>query len=385
VIYLDNAASSWPKPDGVATAMIEMLAIGGNPGRSGHRLSLEAGRGVYAVREAVAGLFSQPDPLRVVFTQNATESLNLALAGYLRPGDHVITSSMEHNSVMRPLRRLEELGVELTVLPCSATGELDPADLAPALRRNTVLIALNHASNIIGTVQPVAAVGRFAREHDLLLLVDAAQSAGVLPVDIQQDRIDLLAFTGHKGLLGPSGTGGLVIGERVDCERLQPLTRGGTGSWSERESQPDQLPDRYESGTRNAPGLAGLGAALDWLRGQGIAQLQQREADLVNRLQKGLREIPGVTAYGPARAEQRTCAVSFTIADQLPSTTGLRLEEEHGILCRVGLHCTPASHRTLGTFPAGTVRLSPGVFTTAGEIETTLAAVAEVAAAERND
>jgi len=259
MIYFDNAATSWPKPPGVIEAMVRhMTEVGANPGRAGHRLSLEAGRIIYATREAVAELFHAPDPLRVVFGQNVTDALNLALCGFLRAGDHVITSSLEHNSVMRPLRALERGGVVVTVVRCSAEGYLDPADVKVAIQPQTTLIALNHASNVIGTLLPVAEVGRIAREHDLLLLVDAAQTGGAYPTDMQANHIDLLGFTGHKSLYGPMGTGGLVIGERVPLARLRPLKRGGTGSRSEEEEQPDFLPDLYESGTPNAVGLAGL-------------------------------------------------------------------------------------------------------------------------------
>ncbi len=270
MIYFDNAATSWPKPPGVAEAMTHYLAeIGANPGRSGHRLAVEAARMVYGVREAVAELFGAPDPLRVVFGANATEALNLALNGLLRPGDHVVTASMEHNSVMRPLRALERGGVQVTVVRCSPDGVLDPADLEAAIRPDTRLIALNHASNVVGTLLPVAEAGRIARQHGTLLLVDAAQTAGAYPINVQADAIDLLAFTGHKSLYGPMGTGGLVIGERVDVTQLAPLKRGGTGSRSEHEEQPEFLPDLCESGTPNAVGLAGLGAGMRWVLGAG--------------------------------------------------------------------------------------------------------------------
>ena len=236
MIYFDNAATSWPKPPSVAEAMVHFLnEVGANPGRSAHRLSVEASRIVYDAREALAQLFNIPDPLRIVFGSNATEALNMALRGILRPGHHVITSSMEHNSVMRPLRALERQGVEVTVVQCSPEGFLDPAGMEAAVRPNTAMIALNHASNVVGTLLPVAEVGRIARRHGLLLLVDAAQTGGAYPIDVQADGIDLLGFTGHKSLYGPMGTGGLVIGERVDVARMEPLKRGGTGSRSEKE------------------------------------------------------------------------------------------------------------------------------------------------------
>lgn len=385
MIYFDNAATSWPKPPGVAEAMTHFTSeVGANPGRAGHRLAVEAARIIYNAREAIAALFNAPDPLRVVFGANVTEAINLALRGLLRPGDHVITSSMEHNSVMRPLRALERERVQVTVVPCSSEGSLDPADVEQAIQPNTVMIALNHASNVVGTLLPVAEVGRIARQHHALLLVDAAQTAGAYPVDVQAGEIDLLAFTGHKSLCGPMGTGGLVIGERVDVERLEPLRRGGTGSRSEREEQPEFLPDKCESGTPNAVGLAGLGAGLRWVMERGVANIRAHEAALTQQLIVGLRAIPGVTVYGGLDANHQTATVSFNIAAMdgaivEPSEVGLRLDDENAILCRVGLHCSPAAHRTLGTFPVGTVRFGLGAFNTAQEVETALAAVRRLA------
>ncbi len=380
MIYFDNAATSWPKPPGVAEAMTHYLTdIGASPGRSGHRLAIEAARVVYAAREAVAELFGASDPLRVVFGSNVTEALNLALNGLLQPGDHVITGSLEHNSVMRPLRALERGGVRVTAVPCSATGELDPQDLEAAIGPDTRLIVLNHASNVVGTLLPVAEAGRVARQHDLLLLVDAAQTAGAYPIDMEADAIDLLAFTGHKSLYGPMGTGGLIIGARVDVRRLAPLKRGGTGSRSEREEQPEFLPDLCESGTPNAVGLAGLAASVRWLLAQGVATIRSHEVALTRQLLAGLTAIPGVTVYGTRDAERQTATVSFNIAGLEPSEVGLRLDDEYGIMCRVGLHCAPAAHRTLGTFPGGTVRFGLGAFNTADEVAAALHAVATLA------
>jgi cysteine desulfurase/selenocysteine lyase len=380
VIYFDNAATSWPKPPGVVAAMTHFLEeVGANPGRSGHRLSVEAAHIVYAAREAVEALFNAPDPLRVVFGHNVTEALNLALRGLLRPGDHVVTSSMEHNSVMRPLRALEREGVEVTVVGCSAEGFLDPAAVEAAIRPETSLIALNHGSNVVGTLLPVSEVGAIARDRDLLLLVDAAQTAGAYPIDVQTDSIDLLAFTGHKSLLGPMGTGGLVVGERVDAARLEPLKRGGTGSRSEHEEQPDFLPDMCESGTANTVGLAGLEAGVNWVLERGVETIRAHEVSLAGRLIAGLRQIPGLTVYGPLDAELQTATVSFNVAGLAPSEVGLRLDEEHAVMCRVGLHCAPAAHRTIGTFPEGTVRFGLSVFSTADEVDAALEGVRQLA------
>ncbi|MGD8998083.1 MAG: aminotransferase class V-fold PLP-dependent enzyme [Anaerolineae bacterium] len=380
MIYFDNAATTWPKPPAVAEAMVHFMAeVGASPGRAAHRCAIESGRIVYEAREAVAELFNAPDPLRIVFGANATEALNLALCGYLRPGDHVVTSGMEHNSVMRPLRELERHGVELTVVPCSSEGCLDPGDVEAAIRPNTVMIALNHASNVIGTLLPVAEVGHIARERDVLLLVDAAQTGGAYPMDVQSDRIDLLAFTGHKSLYGPMGTGGLIVGERVDVKRLRPLKRGGTGSSSELEEQPDFLPDMCESGTLNAVGLAGLAAGVHWVLDQGVASIRDHEVTMTQCLIGGLRDVDGVTVYGGLDAGLQTAAVSFNVSGMAPSEVGLRLDEEYGIMCRVGLHCAPAAHRTIGTFPDGTVRFALSAFNTLGEVEEALEGVRRVA------
>jgi cysteine desulfurase family protein len=379
MIYFDNAATSWPKPPGVAEAMVHYLdQVGANPGRSGHRLSVEAGRIVYGAREAVASLFHAPDPLRVVFTANVTEALNLALLGLLRPGDHVVTSSMEHNSVMRPLRALAQRDVALTVVSCTGQGVLEPDDVEAAIRPDTRMIALNHASNVVGTLLPVREVGHIARGHGLWLLVDAAQTAGAYPIDVQADQIDLLAFTGHKSLYGPMGTGGLIIGGRVDVAMMEPLKRGGTGSDSEHEAQPTFLPDLCESGTPNAVGLAGLGAGLQWLQESGIDSVRAHEATLTQQLIDGLRAIPGVTVYGPLDAGRQVATVSFTVEGLETSQIGLILDEEHDIMCRVGLHCAPAAHKTIGTFPNGTVRFGLGATNTAEEVSAALAAVRAV-------
>lgn len=384
LIYLDNAATSWPKPPEVAAAMADFLErIGANPGRSGHRLSLESARIVYKTRERVAQFFNTPDPQRVVFGLNVTEALNLALHGLLHPGEHVITSNMEHNSMMRPLRDLEVQGIEVTVVPCSPQGCLNPADVEAAIRPNTVLLAINHASNVSGTLLPVNEIGRIARAHNLLLLTDEAQTAGAYPVDMQADCIDLLAFTGHKSLYGPMGTGGLIIGERVDIQHMKPLKRGGTGSRSERETQPEFAPDRYESGTPNAVGLAGLGASIRWLQQRGIEQIRAHEVALCQQMLAGLSAIPGVTVRGPLDAKLRTATVSFNIAHMPPSEVGLRLDDEFGILCRVGLHCAPAAHHTLGTFPEGTVRFGMGVFNTRDDVDMAIRAVRQLAGESR--
>jgi cysteine desulfurase family protein len=380
MIYFDNAATSWPKPPGVAEAMVHFLQrVGANPGRSGHRLSVAAGRIVYDAREAIAQLFGVDDPLRVAFGANVTEALNLALRGCLRPGDHVITSSMEHNSVMRPLRAmaagLDGGAIALTVVDCSPQGFLDTTALEAAVRPNTAMIVLNHGSNVCGSLLPVREAGTIARRHGALLLVDTAQTAGALPIDMESEKIDLLAFTGHKALGGPMGTGGLIFGDRVDVDRFRPLKRGGTGSRSEREEQPDFLPDMAESGTANTVGLAGLKAGVSWIMERGVDAIRRHEVELTQRLVAGLLEIPGVTVHGGLDAQRQTATVSFTVDGRAPSDVGLYLDDEHGIMCRVGLHCAPAAHKTLGSFPTGTVRFGLGAFSTVNEVDAALDAL----------
>lgn len=380
LIYLDNAATSWPKPPEVAVAMLQYLnEIGANPGRSGHRLSIAAGGLVASAREAVAAIFHADDPLRVVFTANVTEALNLALCGLLQPGDHVITSAMEHNAMMRPLRQLEKDGVTLTVLACAPDGTLDVAQVAAAIRPETRLIALTQASNVIGTLLPIAAIGRIARQHNLLFLVDTAATAGAVPIDMGRDGIDLLAFTGHKALLGPTGTGGLVMGERVDVARLRPLKRGGTGSHSRSEEQPEFLPDKFESGTLNVLGIAGLEAGIRWLLAYGVDAVHARHQEICCALIDGLSSITGVVLYGPRDPLKQVDTLAFNIEGLSPSEAGFLLDDEFGIQTRIGLHCAPAAHRTIGTYPQGSIRFAAGIFTTDAEVQQALHAVRQLA------
>lgn len=353
--------------------------VGANPGRSGHRLSVEAARIVFAAREAVAELFGCEDALRVVFGANVTWALNQALHGYLRPGDHVITSGMEHNSMMRPLRDLERQGVEVSVVPCDQAGRLDAQRVEDALRDNTVMVALNHASNVSGTILPVREVGEITRRRGIMLLVDAAQTGGTLPVDMRRDQIDLLAFTGHKGLLGPMGTGGLILGERVDLGRLRPVLQGGTGSRSESEIHPDFLPDRFESGTPNGVGLAGLNAGVRVVLARGVESIRAHEQRLCAQLLAELQQIGRARLYGPLDPGERVAVVSFNLEGLEPSQVGLRLDEEFNILCRVGLHCSPAAHRSLGSLPRGTVRFGIGFYSSAEEVNAALRAVERIA------
>ena len=377
MIYFDNAATSWPKPAEVCAAVSDSFGdAGGNPGRSGHRMSVAAARVVENAREALAELFHANDPSRIVFTQNATHALNLALYGLLRPGDHVVTSSVEHNSVMRPLRHLETLGIELTVVPCTQDGMLDPNSLRRALRPPTRLLVTTHGSNVVGTLTPVGALAALAREQHVLYLVDASQTAGAIPIDVQELGVDLLAFSGHKGLLGPTGTGGLYIREGTV---LAPLMRGGTGSDSAHEIQPEFLPDVYESGTLNVAGIAGLAAGVRFLSEIGIKAVGTHERKLVEQFLAGASEISGVTLYGPGDPALQCGVVSFNVAGAMPSEVELILDQSFGIMARSGLHCAPSAHRTLGTFPTGTVRFSFGWFNTPAEVEVGVAALREMA------
>ncbi|MDD5343895.1 MAG: aminotransferase class V-fold PLP-dependent enzyme [Smithella sp.] len=368
IIYFDNAATSWPKPPEVNAAMQRyMRKIGANPGRSGHRLSLEAARIVYDTREKLTLLFNVSDPLRIVLTKNATEALNIAIFGFLKPGDHVITSSMEHNSVMRPLRAMEAKGVNLTVIPCDKAGLIDPAQISTSIKNNTKAIFITHASNVTGAIMPVFDIGRIAREHGLVFCVDAAQTAGSCFIDVEKMNIDLLAFTGHKSLFGPSGTGGLYIREGLE-KRIKPILVGGTGSRSEVEEQPDFMPDRYEAGTPNTVGIAGLQAGVDFVLSEGIDQIKSKEESLVKMFIEGIKDLPEVIIYGQTFTEGRIPVVSFNIAGIDPAAIALELDERYKIMSRSGLHCAPSAHKSIGTYPMGTVRFSFSYFNTEDQV-----------------
>lgn len=376
MIYFDNAATSWPKPQTVARAMTDFMdKIGANPGRSGHRLSIEAGRIVNDTRENIAQLFNVKDPMRVIFGLNATDALNLGIRGILRKGDHAITGSMEHNSVMRPLRELEHKGVKVSVVQCSKEGFLEPEDVGKAIKKNTKLIVLNQASNVVGSLLPTREIGKIARENEVLFMIDAAQTAGCTSIDIEADFIDLLAFTGHKSLLGPQGTGGLVIGEQVSLNELPPLKSGGTGSRSEFEYQPEFLPDKYESGTLNTVGLAGLGAGVRFVLDETVETIRTKEIALIKKFLEGANEISDVRLYGGCDETMQTSTISFDLQNISQSEAGLILDEEYGIMCRVGLHCAPSAHKTMGTFPDGTIRFGMGYFNTEDEVDFSLEAL----------
>lgn len=380
MIYLDHPATSLPKPPCVIEAMRRYLEhSGGNPGRSGHRLSVAAGRVVYEARQALADFFGAPGPDRLIFAHNATHALNMVIQTVLRPGDAAVTTAAEHNSVMRPLRAMQAAGVELRIAPCSSTGEVDQDEFSRLVRCGTRLAVVNHAGNVTGSITPVAELARIAHEAGALVLVDAAQTAGVLAVDAAEMGADYIAFTGHKALQGPPGTGGLVLCTDRAADEIQPLIRGGTGSSSGSEEQPEHLPDRLEGGTPNGVGIAGLGAAVEWVSNFGLEKIRDHHDALMRRLVEGLSDIPGVQIFGPEPGKPRAPLVSFRVGNKSVSEAGLELDDKYAILSRVGLHCNPAAHRTMGTFPEGTVRFGVGPFTSEEDIRQAVAAVGEIA------
>lgn len=377
-IYLDNAATSFPKPPGVAKSMARFInETGANPGRGAYGASLESARIVLAAREALAKLFGSVSSRQIVFNKNATEAINLVLYGFLREGDEVVTTSMEHNATMRPLSYLaESRSITIHKLSANRDGTVDPAQFEAKVNSKTRLVIVNHASNVTGTIQALGAIRQAI--GDTPMLVDAAQTAGVIPIDALADNIDFLAFTGHKSLLGPAGIGGLYIKPGLETE-VQPFIRGGTGTRSEYEQQPEFLPDKYEGGTLNTPGVVGLVAGLEHLALAGLGSLRSREIALTTQLLEGLAQIPGVTTYGPRDASLRTPVVPFNIEGIESIEVSFRLDREHGIASRAGLHCAPSAHRTIGTFPGGTARLAPGHFTTQNDVDSAIQAVAEIA------
>jgi cysteine desulfurase family protein len=381
-IYLDNAATSWPKPEAVYRAVDQyQREVGGPNGRSGYREALESNRIVERARRGVAELIGAGNPSHVVFGSSGTDVLNLAIRGIVRPGDHVVTTVCDHNSVLRPLRALRESAdVSVSYVPCDGEGFVSPDNVRSALRPNTRLVAVVHASNVTGAIQPVAEIGSVVRESDAVFLIDAAQSLGHVPIDVGQFEVDLLAAPGHKGLLGPLGTGVLFIRPGVE-HKLQPLRYGGTGTQSEEDRQPDTLPEKYEPGNHNMLGLAGLAASVDYLASETVERIHAHHTNLVGRLLEGLREIDALTVHGPESTADRTSVVSISVDGYDPQELAALLESARRIQCRAGLHCAPRMHEALGTTAkGGTLRFSPGFATTLDDIDALVAALQEVAA-----
>lgn len=381
-IYLDNAATSWPKPEAVYVAVDDyQRRLGAPAGRGTYGEAAEVERLITNCRKNIAELIGAESHERIVFTLNGTDSLNLALQGMVRPGDHVVTTVCEHNSVLRPLAFLrQERGISITHVPCDGAGLVDPAAIAAAITPQTTLIALVHASNVTGAIQPAAEVGRIANERGIPFLLDAAQSLGAVEIDVKRLGCQLLAAPGHKGLLGPLGTGLLYIAPGME-QRLLPVRQGGTGINSDEEVQPSAMPARYEAGNLNVPGIVGLGAGVKAVAQRGIAAIAQHERELSQRLLAGLREISNAAIYGPTDASRRTGVVSFNLAGFDPQELAALLDAAFSIQLRAGLHCAPRMHAALGTLPRGTVRASVGPTNTAEEIDALLGALQEVGAA----
>jgi cysteine desulfurase / selenocysteine lyase len=392
MIYFDNAATSFPKPPQVAEAMARFLAEdAANPGRAGHRMAVRAEALLDSVRSKLTRLVNGSDSARMIFTLNGTDALNIALKGVLRgSGEHVVTTVLEHNSVSRPLETLARAGhIALTRVGCGGDGIIDPDDVRRAMRPNTLLIVMTHASNVLGTIQDAAAVGAIAREHDVLFCLDAAQTAGTLPIDVESMQIDLLAFPGHKALLGPTGTGALYVGERcppaggsggrADAARFRPWREGGTGGDSASPMQPSVYPYFLEGGTPNTVGIVGLGAALDSLAERGIGAAIAHERRVLAAILEGLDGDARFMVYGPRATARGVGTLSINVAGLEPSDAAAILDDAFGIAVRPGLHCAPYTHRALGTFPAGTLRISPGPFTTDDDVSALLTALREIA------
>jgi len=378
ILYMDNAATSFPKPECVYDAVDHFNRnLGANPGRGTNVRTMQAGAVVLEAREALAQLFNIRDSAQIAFMANVTEAINTGLKGWLQPGDHIITTSMEHNSVARPIYAMTQRGVEWTILPCSTQGDLDPKLVEKTIKSNTRMICMLHASNLVGTIMPIAEVGRIARRHEIVFMVDTAQTAGVLELDVEKQNIDLLAFTGHKGLFGPQGTGGLYVRPGLE---ITPLKEGGTGSSSESLQQPDFMPDRLESGTLNTPGIVGLKAGVEFILSTGREQIQAHEQRLTNILLEELPKIKRVQVYGHDSKVARTAVVAFNIEGMDCGELSMRLEYDYGIVTRSGLHCTPLAHETLGTTELGACRLSPGFFNSENDMERVLLAIRKISA-----
>ena len=379
-IYLDNAATSFPKPPAVAEAMAHYLNdVGASINRGVYASAQSAGLTTLLLREALCGLFRHTEATHCILTPGNTAGLNMAIRGWLRSGDHCLVSSMEHNAVMRPLQDLAKQGVLFDRIPCDSAGRMDPADIIPLIRPNTKLLVMAHGSNVGGAVQDAAAVGRICRERGIPFVLDAAQTAGHWDIDFEGWGLAALSVPGHKGLMGPGGIGALLL-SRDFARGLSPILTGGTGSASDSEVQPEYMPDKFESGTANLPGIYGLKAAVDFILETGVERLREHETALTRRFLDGIRDVPGVRLAGPWELEDRAGVISLDFQNIDNAEASFLLEERWGIMTRCGLHCAPNAHKTLGTFPQGTVRFSPGWFTTEAEIDAAVGAVRELAA-----
>jgi len=387
IVYLDNAATSYPKPSQVHDAAHDFYEkYGVNPGRTGCDLALSAEQMIHNTRKRLSAFFNRSlvaagkpkDPNRLVFTLNATMSLNLIINGRVGPGDHVVTTMVEHNSVIRPVNhKVRDSGATATFVTPDAEGYIDPDDIRKAIRKNTTLVVVNHASNVTGVVQDLRAIGKVCREAGVPLAVDTAQTAGVLPIDMAECNISFLAFTGHKGLLAPTGTGGICV---ADDAEIRSSIFGGTGVRSADPYHLEEYPYRLEAGTQNLAGIAGISAGLDWLDQHGVDKVYRHEMELMKLLQDGFADVPGVHIHGTKRLDQRVATLSITVDNYDPSDVGTILDGDYGIQTRTGLHCAPLIHQHMGTTPRGTVRFSVGPYNTKEHIEAAVRAVAEVSA-----
>ena len=374
-IYLDNASTSFPKAPTVATAMSDYITNRGiNINRGSYALAYDVEDIIYTTRQRLHTLFNGHDPSHVIFTQNVTMSLNMVIKGLLKAGDHVLVSSMEHNAVMRPLTQLLDKGITFDIIPCDKTGSIQLESMDSLIRPNTVAMIINHASNVCGTIQPLESIGPICKAHNLQFIVDAAQTAGVIPIDVKACHIDALCFTGHKGLLGPQGIGGIILTKEM-AQTLTPLIAGGTGSFSHLETMPTHMPDAFEAGTLNLPGIIGLNEGLAYIESQGMENIHNHELALTQSFLEGLQSIDGINIVGKQNIQDRTAVVSITIDGMDPASIAYELESNYHIMTRVGLHCAPRAHQTLETYPEGTVRFSFGYANTHKDVETALSAL----------
>ena len=374
-IYLDNASTTFPKAPTVATAMSDYITNRGiNINRGSYALAYDVEDIIYTTRQRLHPLFNGHDPAHVIFTQNVTMSLNMVIKGLLKAGDHVLVSSMEHNAVMRPLTQLLDKGITFDTIPCDSTGSIQMDSIEPLIRPNTVALIINHASNVCGTIQPLESIGPICKAHNLQFIVDAAQTAGVIPIDVKVCHIDALCFTGHKGLLGPQGIGGIILTKEM-AQTLTPLIAGGTGSFSHLETMPTHMPDAFESGTLNLPGIIGLNEGLAYIESQGMENIHNHELALTQAFLEGLQSIDGINIVGKQNIQDRTAVVSITIDGMDPANIAYELESTYHIMTRVGLHCAPRAHQTLRTYPEGTVRFSFGYANTHKDVESALSAL----------